>query len=153
MTSASMREETFGAEFARWWLRLYTAGLPTDLRTRRKEELESDLYEHQADRRREYASSVRVGFEVLGRVVRGMPADLVWRMQLEAPPMELKISSERLVGVLMATLLILIPVSGAIPGYDTSREGWESELTRLGRLSGMATGGTCSFRSWWGSAW
>lgn len=141
MTAVWGHEDTFGAAVARGWLRLYTAGLPPELRERREQELESDLYEHQADRRADDASTASVGLEVVGRVVRGMPADLAWRMQLEAPPMELKIPAERVTGALILALLVLIPVSGAISGYDTARAGWESELSRLGRLSGAATSG------------
>ncbi|MGE0228992.1 MAG: DUF4386 family protein [Dehalococcoidia bacterium] len=141
MTAARQREDTFGAALARWWLRLYTAGLPPRLRERRELELESDLHEHQADRLTGDASETVVGLEIVGRVVRGVPADLAWRMQLEAPPMELKIPAERVTGALILALLVLIPVSGAISGYDTARQGWESELSRLGGLSSAATSG------------
>lgn len=146
MTAFWQHEETFGATFARRWLHAYTTGLPQELRERRQQELESDLYEHQADRQAEDASAGRVGLEVMGRVVRGMPADLLWRMQLEAPPMELKISTERMMGILLLALVVLIPVSIAISGYDTARDGWESELSRLGGLSGTATSGNIFFQ-------
>jgi len=49
--------------------------------------------------------------------------------------MSIKIPFERSVGLLLLLLFILIPVSTAISGYDTSRDGWADELTRLGELS------------------
>lgn len=126
---------TFAADVARCWARIYMVGLPEQFRERRWQELESDLYEHEIDGFRQQSSPAAVGLEITGRVVRGMPSDLTWRLQLEAPPMELKIPFERITGILLLALVILIPVSSSISGYDTAREGWEAELSRLGGLS------------------
>jgi hypothetical protein len=49
--------------------------------------------------------------------------------------MNMKVSFERAVGLLLLLLLILILGSTAISGYDTGRDGWADELTRLGELS------------------
>jgi hypothetical protein len=126
---------SFAADVARYWARIYMLGLPEQFRERRQQELESDLCEHERDGFRQQASPAAVSLEIIGRVVRGMPSDLTWRLQLEAPPMELKIPFERITGILLLALVILIPVSSSISGYDTAREGWESELGRLGGLS------------------
>lgn len=56
------------------WTRLYTAGLPSALGERRRLELESDLWEQLHDPTESHASRL-----VLGRWLRGVPADLGWR--------------------------------------------------------------------------
>jgi len=49
--------------------------------------------------------------------------------------MNIKVPSDRAIGILLLLLFILIPVSTAISGYDTSRDNWADELTRLGEMS------------------
>ena len=49
--------------------------------------------------------------------------------------MRIKIPSHRAIGLLLLLLVILIPVSTSISGYDTSRDNWADELTRLGEMS------------------
>jgi hypothetical protein len=49
--------------------------------------------------------------------------------------MNIKIPFGRATGLLLLLLFVLILVSTAISGYDTSREGWADELTRLGEMS------------------
>lgn len=57
------------------WTRLYTHGLVAEAGERRREEMRSDLHEHQA-----YLGATRAQqLEVAGRLVRGLPADLSWR--------------------------------------------------------------------------
>jgi TonB family protein len=63
----------------RAWTKVYSAGLQTELRDARREEIESDLWETQhesrADRARSSAS------DVIARLVVGIPDDLGWRME------------------------------------------------------------------------
>ena len=63
---------------SRGWVRCYTAGVSRQSREERRAEIESDVYEHQADA----ALAGRTGFavELLFRIVLGMPADLSWRL-------------------------------------------------------------------------
>jgi len=58
------------AGIARWWTRLYTAGLPVDLRDARRAEVESDLWESVAD-----GAPSR---HILARVALGLADDLMW---------------------------------------------------------------------------
>ena len=51
------------------------------------------------------------------------------------PSMNTKTSSERAIGLMFLLLLVFILVSTMISGYDTSRDGWADELTRLGKMS------------------
>ena len=56
------------APLVRAWTWIYTLGLPRDLRARRRREIESDLWESS-----EQAAIVRL--------VRGIPADVGWRIE------------------------------------------------------------------------
>lgn len=138
MSAIYTSNETLAAGLARAWMRLYTIGLPSAARERREQQLNSDLWEHQVDRLSANVAPSMLGLEVLGRTVRGMPADLLWRFQLEGPKMDIKIPFERAAGLLLLTLVVLMPVSTAISGYDTRRNGWEGELARLADQSETA---------------
>ena len=60
-----------------WWLRVYTRGLPAELRDRRRGEIESDVHEQLAE------AHGRPGamWEVVGRTARGAVDDLAWRRE------------------------------------------------------------------------
>ncbi len=61
------------------WTRVYTAGLPAELAQARRRELESDIWEHQAFDRAAGENPADTGFEILMRMLLGVPADLLWR--------------------------------------------------------------------------
>ena len=62
----------------RLWTRLYTSGLPSAVRGRRRAEIDSDLWEWCADQ----ASGSRAGaMQLLLRLVLGMPDDVAWRVE------------------------------------------------------------------------
>lgn len=135
MTAISPSKPLVASNLARLWLRIYCFGLPAEARARRSLELESDLWEHERDcAEREVAPAV-AGVEVFSRVVRGMPADLLWRFQLEGPQMNIHIPWERAMGLSLILLVVLAPIAAGIDGYDTSEESWSSELSRLGAIS------------------
>jgi hypothetical protein len=56
------------------WVRLYTAGLPEQLRRERRDEIASDVFEQYADGAGRRA--------VVGRTVRGAVDDLIWRREV-----------------------------------------------------------------------
>ena len=65
------------ARLLRWWVRLYTSGLPSGERGGRRDEIESNHHEHA------HGSGVHsrdTGWQVLGRMLRGLPADVAWRL-------------------------------------------------------------------------
>ena len=61
----------------RSWTRVYTRGMPLEVRRRRCAEIESDLWEslHDPELTRP------TGIQILLRFARGMPADLTWRLE------------------------------------------------------------------------
>lgn len=63
------------------WLRLYTAGLPEQIRTTRRDEIASDVYEQLAEA---HCSAARrqIRREVVGRTARGAVDDLLWRREV-----------------------------------------------------------------------
>lgn len=65
--------------FARWWVQSYTAGLPSHESESRRAEIDSDLAEHARCRRLDGWTPRQIERERLGRLVRGMTADLSWR--------------------------------------------------------------------------
>lgn len=67
---------------ARAWVRLYTLGLPATAKSERREEIDSDIFEH---RREADRTGARFPLELLLRVVLGVPADLSWRAERARP--------------------------------------------------------------------
>jgi len=62
----------YGVRFTRSWVARYTGGLSAEVGDRRRNEIESDVYEQT----REGTGGV------LGRCLRGVPADLWWRVRM-----------------------------------------------------------------------
>lgn len=63
----------------RWWVSLYTWGLPPEVRHNRRAEIESDLWEQQSEV--VGARTLAITTQVLARWLLGVPADLSWRLQ------------------------------------------------------------------------
>jgi hypothetical protein len=62
---------------ARVWTRLYTLGLPPELCDRRRDEIESDLWESvQAGR-----TDARLAWQIWARLIGGLADDLGWRSE------------------------------------------------------------------------
>ena len=120
------------ASLVRTWLRVYTAGVSSNLRERRAQQIESDLWEHQADATARGAGRAALSLLIADRMARGIPADIAWRARIGGFAMNFSIPFNRTVGLLLLALVILVPVASSISGYDTSRAEWESELRRLG---------------------
>ncbi len=108
----------------RWWVGLYCAGTSQAVRERRHTEIESDLWEHYADRTQEGASPAAINTEMVSRLLRGAPSDIAWRFQVEGFQMNIHFPIERVIGVLLLFLLVPFFAISAISGYDTRQEGW-----------------------------
>jgi hypothetical protein len=83
----------------------------------------------------------------LSRVVRGVPADLLWRVNVEGPKVDIKIPFERIVGGVLLAMIVLLMITTSISGYDTSRDGFATELHRLAGLSDAANNVNAFFRA------
>lgn len=65
----------------RSWVRLYTRGVCPTSRTRRRSEVDSDLWEQADEGRESGRRTFETALEILARLLLGMPADLSWRLE------------------------------------------------------------------------
>lgn len=68
------------AGFVRWWVRLYTLGLPSDERRARLEEIESDIWEQSEFGRIVGSPHKTTTVQICTRFILGIPMDLSWRI-------------------------------------------------------------------------
>jgi hypothetical protein len=73
----------FALALVRGWTTSYTSGMEPESRERRRAEIESDLWEFHEDARRRGYSPEGVAIHVLGRLLIGMPQDVLWRLESE----------------------------------------------------------------------
>ena len=64
--------------FARLWMSIYAAGVPSNLREDRRAEILSDLHEQVTDFREQGYRPDEIAFRIVLRVVRGMKDDVAW---------------------------------------------------------------------------
>lgn len=86
----------------RTWTRVYTWNLDSTIRDDRRAEIDSDIWEqvHAPD-----ASSM-VAFEILGRLLLGLSADVQWRFEQGVPTM----SPRLVIRALLASTLLVVTV-------------------------------------------
>ncbi len=130
-----------------WWTAAYTAGLASAVRDARRAEIASDVWEHSEDMAAGGETLLSRMFGVVSRMVRGVPADLMWRVNVEGPKMDIRIPFERITGGLLLAMVVLIMITTSISGYDSGREGFDSELRRLADQSNAAHNGNAFFRA------
>ena len=92
----------------RMWTYLYTWGLRPDVATRRRAEIESDLWELQHDT--DVRSNVSHAAHVVARLIGGLPHDLCWRFEQSAIADMLP-----RVGMVAATVLFLLAGVWVVP--------------------------------------
>lgn len=119
----------------RSWVRFYCTGMTDTARAVRQLEIESDLWEHFADRQAEGMSPAETNIEMFGRLLRGVPSDIAWRFQAEGFHMNINIPLERLAGVLILFLIVPFMMGATLGGYDFSREGWPGSFDRFADIS------------------
>jgi hypothetical protein len=82
------------------------------VREARRREIESDLWEHQHDA--EGASSSQgIGLQVISRMLRGVAADILWRINVEGPQMDIRLPVERIMGAMLVAMVVLVMITGA----------------------------------------
>jgi hypothetical protein len=138
--------------FARVWTAAYTLGLAAQVRDARRAEVASDVWEHHHDLVAEGRPVWTFFGSVFSRIGRGAPADLLWRVNVEGPKVDIKIPFERIVGGLLLSMVVLLLITTSISGYDTGREGFSDELRRLAGLSDASHNGNAFFRALTGVA-
>jgi hypothetical protein len=67
------------------WVRFYTRGLPAPVAERRIDEIRADLHDHIAFERERETSGGRISRDILSRMIRGIPADVLWRRRASSP--------------------------------------------------------------------
>jgi hypothetical protein len=66
-------------QFPERWVRLYTVGLPLATREERRDEIASDVYDQCSSNGDASARGVRAA--IVGRTLRGVPGDFMWRIE------------------------------------------------------------------------
>jgi hypothetical protein len=135
------------SRIAGWWTAAYTLGLASPMRNARRAEITSDTWEQHQDESERGVPRTATALSMLWRVVRGAPADLLWRLNVEGPKMDIRIPFERMAGALLLALIAMLLVTSSISGYDTGREGFDGELRRLAELSAMSDNANAFFRA------
>jgi hypothetical protein len=141
-----IRTTLMATGLTRSWIRCYTLGLPREMRAARREEIESDLWEHERDTPDGVWSRLAFALAVLSRLARGVPADVFWRFQMEGPKVEINIPFERIAGGLLLALVVMMMITGSISGYDTNPNGFDNELRRLAALSSFEDNANAAIR-------
>jgi hypothetical protein len=66
---------------ARAWVRIYTCGMSPAVGQARRAEIESDLWEQRHEEQSRRRRALATTLHLLGRVIRGVPSDLSWRIE------------------------------------------------------------------------
>ena len=109
----------WGASLATWWVRRYTETAVPAERSDRRAEVAADLHDHYAAAAASGRSPSRVDREVAARVLRGVPADLTWRLAREAGPDRVAWHLSHPVTLLGA---LLLPMVGLGVFVDSARD-------------------------------
>jgi len=105
------------------WTRCYTATVPEPDRAARRAELAADVHDHLADLADRQVGGYRAALEILRRLVLGVPADLAWALQPDAPEENMKNRTRTLAvaGWATAFVLAILDFMGALAGLQN---GW-----------------------------
>lgn len=94
------------ATLAREWVRGYTAWVGAGAAERRRAEIASDVWEQRTDARERGAAPATAALSIAGRVVAGIPADLLWvrtqRLAMRGRPADRKALTMNTLGHLAA---------------------------------------------------
>ena len=110
------------------WVRLYTGRMPSDVRTARRAEVASDLWEHHADAKADGVPPMVAASQMLLRTCLGLFDDLMWCYEARDPKraqrrftMKLSPRQSRWTGILSvaggATMLLLFGIVPTLREY------------------------------------
>lgn len=108
------------------WVRLYTRSAPVGDTVDRRAEMESDLWEQVATRTASGAPPRRIRRELVGRALRGVPADVAWRLEVEQTPGRLNWHVQHPSTVLLSTWAILLPINLVADGVAHDAKRWSA---------------------------
>jgi hypothetical protein len=132
-------EETgFAQGLVHRWARLYTTGMSLDRQERRRSQIESDVFEHRQDRIADGSAAASINLEILGRCLRGVPEDLLWRYRAEGIHVNIKLGFDRIAAIMLLGMVIFIFAGSSIAGYDSSAENFDGELRRVAGINANA---------------
>jgi len=112
--------DPLGARLAMWWVGALTRTAPRDAGNDRLAEIRADVHDHLMAGR---ALQLRPGIlsrRIAGRVLRGMPADIAWRLEVEWAPGRLRWHL-RHPGTIVAWLFVLLAPLGLLADQATDR--------------------------------
>jgi hypothetical protein len=69
------------AALVRWWVALYTLGLPPEIKQGRRDEIDDDLWCQTQEAAESSRANRSLGGEIFARLVFGVPADVSWRIE------------------------------------------------------------------------
>ena len=92
----------------RIWTHLYTFALPSEIRERRRAEIESDVWESEHDPDVPHHAFVF-------RVLRGMPADVLWRLEVAPSRQHTRAAVGALAGAGVLALALWALVGQPVP--------------------------------------
>jgi hypothetical protein len=128
------------------WVAIYTLGLASDQRRARFAEIVSDLWEHQHDAASEGTRLPAIALSIFGRMLRGIPSDLLWRTNVEGPQMDIRIPIERIMGGIFLGMVALLLITSGISGIDTSRDSFEGHFIDFAAKSALENNLSAFFR-------
>ncbi len=107
---------TFAIGLTRWWVDVYTLGLPQELRSARRWEIDSDVWEQRQLAEMHAEPPFGTAVEMVARTLFGVISDITWRVQagLSArPDRSIKVNdSLTMRGFFLAALVIAIAPAG-----------------------------------------
>jgi hypothetical protein len=115
------------ADLARWWTRVYTAGLPDELREMRRAEVECDLWESLAD-----GAPSR---HILARLALGLPDDLTW--SLTFMDTSTRVTAKWSIGALLTFTLAWLWLAQAPQSAFMRESQWAFPVALVNHLVGL----------------
>jgi hypothetical protein len=103
--------DLFGGRVALWWVSVYTATSDLQLACERRDELRADLHDHLEQGLAAGTDAGQVSRAMLGRSLRGVPADVVWRVEVEWARDGLRSLAAEPVTVLGSLFVALLPIT------------------------------------------
>jgi hypothetical protein len=138
----------------RTWVRMYTAGLPMEVRQARRHEIDDDLWCQAQDAAASGRSDRSLAGEIGVRLVLGMAADVSWRFD-QARIRKAGSTRERrlamnapgrgILAILGGLGWVVLPIPQGIVGRDWPTEGWLPWLLFVSVVGGSwALAGACA---------